>query len=261
MSNHLTCNIDERGVATVTLNRPDVHNAFNERLIAQLTDTFKALADDEVVRLAVLRGEGKSFSAGADLNMMKEMKDAGADKNREQGLRLATMFDTINAFPKPLIGVVQGAAFGGGIGLISVCDYVLAAESANFGLSEVRLGMVPATIAPYVIKKIGESNARAFFLSGATFNAHQAYHAQLIHKKVADSELDAATDSLVDEFLKAGPEAARHAKKLITDLADMFDVNARKEFTAELIAFMREGDEAQEGMEAFLSKRKPKWAA
>ena len=256
----LLVEINDQGVCFVTLSRPDLHNAFNDELISSLTQTFLSLADNDDIRFVVLKGAGKSFSAGADLNMMKAMKTAGPDANREQAIRLATMFDTLNAFPKPLIGIIHGAAIGGGIGLVASCDYVLASTNAIFALSETKLGMVPATIGPYVMAKIGESNARAFFISGKRFTAQQALTMHLVHEVVAQVELESAEHAIIAEFMQAAPHASMEAKRLIQTLQTPVDIEARKKQTADLIATIRETDEAQEGMDAFLNKRKPSWS-
>ena len=248
---------NKRGVAVVTLNRPEVHNAFNDALITELRDTFLRLADAPNVRLAVLRGAGPSFCAGADLTAMKALKQAGEAENRKQSELLASMFDALDRFPAPLIGVVQGAALGGGTGLAAVCDYVLATPDARFGLTEVRLGLVPAVISPYILAKIGLSQARAYVLSGLAFDADQAERIGLVHQIVEDPEwLEAAVDDLVADFLKAAPDAARQGKQLLRDLPEVADVT---DHTTRMIARIRTGEEGQEGMDAFLNKRKPRW--
>ena len=259
---HLQLRHHDDGLTVVTLNRPDLHNAFNDEMIAELTDVFAGMGGDDKVRVIVLSAAGKSFCAGADLNVMRAMKEAGLDENKAQAERLATMFDTINTCPKPVIGRVHGAALGGGIGLVAVCDYVIATANAQFGLTEARLGIVPGVISPYVIAKIGESYARAYFLSGMRFNAGQARYIHLVHEVVGDeAELDNRVSAIVDEYLQAGPQAAARAKQLIAELPKQHDLAARKAFTSQMIAEARASDEGQEGMDAFLAKRKPKWAS
>lgn len=254
---HIICEIDGRGVVHVTLNRPDVHNALSDAMMVELTDVFTRLSDNAAARLVVLSGSGKSFSAGADLAMMKAMKQASLLENKHQAERLAAMFDAINRCAVPVLGVVHGAALGGGIGLVAICDFVLATDGTQFGLTETRLGIVPAVISPYVIAKMGESGARAYFLSGARFDAATALRIGLVHEMVEDaSTLAVRKEALIGEFLKAAPGAARMAKELIFALPDVKDVTAH---TCELIAHARTLDEGQEGMDAFLNKRTPYW--
>lgn len=258
----LTLEIDPRGVAHVMLNRPEVHNAFNEALIGELTQVFHALDADKAVRLAVLAGNGKSFCSGGDLNWMKAMKNFTAEENITDSQHLARMFSTIHDFSKPLIGVVHGYAFGGGSGLASVCDYVVAAESATFGFTETRLGLIPATIAPFVMEKIGVSAALAHFISGGTFSAQTAKDIGLIHKIVPEAELKSTADAIVTEFLKAGPVASRKAKALVREVQRLSKHDSKQDmtgYTANAIAQIRVSSEAQEGMSALLEKRKPLW--
>ena len=258
----LTLEIDARGVAYVTLNRPEVHNAFDARLIGELTRVFEQLENDPLVRLAVLAGNGKSFCAGGDLNWMRAMKDYSQQENVADSMHLARMYGRIRQFRSPLIGVVQGFALGGGSGLASVCDYVIAAEDAKFGFTETRLGLIPATISPFVIEKIGGANARAHFISGAQFSAHVAKEIGLVHKLVAPSILPAAREEIISEFLKAGPEASRKAKALIDEVVRLSKSPhplELTEYTAHAISNIRVSDEGQEGMNALLEGRKPDW--
>ena len=253
------CEIEKNGVANVILNRPKVHNAFNEVMIAELTSTFERLAEDKHVRLAVMRGEGPSFCAGADLEWMRKMKNYSMDENVEDSRKMAVMYHNLNEFPKPLIGQVHGAAIGGGLGLVAACDYVVAALDTRFALSEVRLGLVPAVVSPFVIAKIGETEARARFLSGEPFNAEAARRMGLIHEEVVDyAILTMKMQSVINSFLKAGPEAAMEAKRLIANLMG-HKREAVMDYTCRLIARMRVTDEAQEGMDALLNKRQPNW--
>ncbi|MBM3617808.1 MAG: hypothetical protein FJX23_04610 [Alphaproteobacteria bacterium] len=254
---HVSFNISAKGVANVVLNRADVHNAFDETLIAELTQAFQTLGADEKVRVVVLSGEGKTFSAGADINWMKKMQTATKEENLEDARKLAALFKTINDCPKPVIGVVQGAAIGGGVGLVSCCDHVIAASGTNFAFSEVRLGLVPATIAPYVARKIGETHARSLFLSGDVFTAERAMHIGLVHEIVPATSLNVRMGEVIEAHLKCGPQAVKYAKKLIADLhrSDII------EYTAQLIAFVRSSPEGQEGMTAHMNKKLPNWAA
>lgn len=248
-------------IATVTLRRPEVHNAFNDALIAELTEAFRRLGEDGAVRVVVLAGEGKSFCAGADLNWMGAMRGYSMAENEADSRKLALLFHTINTCPKPVIGKVQGAAMGGGVGLVAVCDYVLAAEGAKFGLTEVQLGLVPAVISPFVVAKMGESNARAWFLSGNRFDGAAAMRMGLVHELVADeAALDARLPALAQGFLRAAPVAAREAKRLIADVQALAgDAEAQIAHTSQLIARLRVGEEGQEGMGALLNKTKPWW--
>jgi methylglutaconyl-CoA hydratase len=263
----LTLESDRRGVASVTLNRPEVHNAFDDRLIGELTQVFAQLDADKAVRIAVLSGSGKSFCAGGDIHWMKKMKGFSQQENIADGARLAAMFARIRHFSKPLIGVVHGFALGGGSGLASVCDYVIAAEDAKFGFTESKLGLVPATIAPFVMEKIGISAARAYFLSGAIFSAATARDMGLVHKLASREMLAVERDEAINEFLKAGPEASRRAKALIGEVARLYAASgsvtdkALTDYTVSTIATVRIGAEAQEGMSALLENRKPAWAS
>lgn len=251
--------IDQRGVARVTLSRPELHNAFNDELIVELTDTFLELGKNENVRLAVLTGEGKSFCAGADLNWMQRMKDYTLDENLADSHKLAELFVTINNFPRPLIGRINGAALGGGAGLVAVCDYVLAVESATLAFTEVRLGLLPAVISPFVIAKIGESHARASFLSGAKISMSRAFVMGLVHQVSTEETLDQDLEKLIGEFLLAGPGAAKEAKNLIHTVVRRPTIEDARDFTCHAIARARVSAEGQEGMSALLQKRKASW--
>jgi len=261
----LTLDIDARGVATVTLNRPEIHNAFDDKLIAEITEVFAELGKNSKVRLAVISGNGKSFCAGGDLNWMRKMKDYSREENIKDSAKLEAMFATVAGFSKPLIGKVHGNAMGGGTGLTAVCDFVVASDDAKFGFTEARLGIAPSVISPYVIEKIGISYARAYFLSGMFFAANVAKDMALVHRVVPAAELQSATDEVIAEFLKAAPAAAQRSKALIRSLVDMGrDSKARtaiRDFTIDTIADLRVSEEGQEGMDALLSKRKPKWVA
>lgn len=249
----------QNSVATVTLNRPEVHNAFNAELIATLTTTFKSLEKNKNVRVVILAGSGSSFCAGADVNWMKSMVHFSKAENIKDSMKMATMFETINLFTKPIIGKVTGPALGGGSGLVSVCDYVVSASDATFGFTEVRLGLIPAVISPYVISKIGESQARAWFLSGERFNASQALQMNLIHEIVEKNILDARVTEIAQRFLKAAPEATQVAKKLIQIVIKDQKQTKLKKKTCEEIAKRRVSKEGQEGMISLLEKRKPGW--
>ncbi len=243
---------DDRGVTTIILNRADVHNAFNRAMMVELTEIFTALGNDSSIRVIILQGSGKSFCAGADLEEMKASKDATVDENLSHAHILSRMFSTINQCPKPVVSMVRGVAFGGGTGLAAVSDVVIASDDAMFGLTEVKLGLIPAVIAPYVLAKIGESHARDLFLSGRKFDAHHALKIGLIHHIHTSAKLE----SIVADFLSAAPQAIAHAKALIAKIGA---VHEHQSFTEHLIATIRVGNEAQEGLDAFLNKRKQNW--
>lgn len=252
-------NVRQGPVARLRMNRPDVHNAFHAMLIAALTGALDALADDDSVRVVVLEGAGASFSAGADLNWMRGMAAASEAENREDSLALARLMRTLNELPKPTIARVQGAAFGGGVGLVACCDIAIGSDDAKFGLTESKLGLLPAVISPYVIEAIGARQARRWFASAEIFSAEQARRMGLLHEAVAADELDAAVDRQVALLLKAGPIASAHAKALVRQVASHADGAAHDSDNADLIARLRVSPEGQEGLTAFLDKRKPAW--
>lgn len=250
----ITVEADERGVIRVTLNRPAVHNAFNEGMIGELTDAFADLGKQDGVRVIVLAGNGASFSAGADLNWMKRAAEQDEYANREDALSMARMFDTLNTCPKPTVALVQGAALGGGVGLVACCDVVITQPETMFGLTEVRLGLIPAVISPFVIAKVGQSAARRYMLTGERFTAVEAQRIGLVHE--VSSALEAEGAKVVEALLAGGPEAIADAKDLIGDITKMDD---KGELTAHRIATRRASDEGREGVAAFLSRRKPHW--
>jgi methylglutaconyl-CoA hydratase len=256
-----TLNVEENdGVMSVTLNRPDVHNAFNDELIAEAIDLFTLLLSSRTARAVVLRSEGASFCAGADLNWMSRMVAYTRDENVRDSALLAKMYALINECPIPVIGRIQGAAIGGGVGLVAVCDVVIATRNAKFGLSEVKLGIVPAVISPYVIGKIGESHARALFLTGERFDAERALRIGLVHRVVETvGDLDRAVSDTVAQLKTSGPEAVRECKKLIAFVAQN-ELGESIPYTIDAIATRRVSDEGQQGMNAFLEKRKAPWA-
>src|SRR5437773_2906710 len=245
-------------IATITMRRPEVHNAFNQQLILDLTTAFTDLVTDRQLHAVVLTGEGSSFSAGADLNMMRESAVFTHEQNMDDALRLADLFDTINNFPCPVVARVNGTAIGGGVGLIAVCDIVIAAESARLAFSEVKLGIAPAVISPYVIRKIGETHARVLFVTGERFSATRGREIGLVHTVVPLPELDAALEKTLNELLSSGPQALRACKALALNIGSMQHETARR-YTAETIAALRVSAEGQEGLRAFLEKRKPSW--
>lgn len=244
------------GVLSVTLNRPDVHNAFNDELIAEAIDLFSK-PPSEGVRAIVLRGGGANFCAGADLNWMSRMVSYTHDENVRDSSLLAKMYALINECPLPVIGRIQGAAIGGGVGLVAVCDVAICAPDSKFGLSEVKLGILPAVISPYVIAKIGETHARALFLTGERFDADRALRIGLVHRVAGD--LDAALDETLKQIRTSGPEAVRECKKLIAYVAH-HEPHDAVPYTIEAIASRRVSPEGQSGMSAFLQKKKAPWA-
>lgn len=250
--------VSEGAVLSIWLNRPDVRNAFNPTLISELREVFGNMKAGGSTRGVVLAGMGKVFCAGADLNWMRQMADYTPEENYADARNLAAMLSAIDLCPVPVIARVQRAAYGGALGLLACCDTVIATSDCTFAFSEVRLGISPATIAPYVVAKIGASGARDLFLSGERFGAQRALGMGLVHSVVEPDELDAAVEAKLGELLQAAPSAAAETKRLIrklTSLADEETVHA----TAELIAKLRAAPEGQEGLGAFLEKRKPSW--
>ena len=244
-------------VAFVTIDRPDVHNAFNGELVDGLMNTFTQLGNDSATRVIVLGGTGKSFCAGADLQWMRGSLNATQSENQQNAMLLAEMYEAIDSCPKPVLARIQGAAIGGGCGLAAVCDVVVAGPRARFGLSEVRLGLAPAVISPYVVRKIGKSHARHLFLSGARIDAAHAFRIGLVHLIAEnDLELDELVISTTEQLLKGGPSAQAECKMLARFADEYTDAGPK---TAEVIARLRVGDEGQEGMLAFLEKRPAEW--
>lgn len=251
---------NEFKAVTISLNRPDLHNAFNDDLISELTLEFQNLASDDTVHAVVLAGEGKSFCAGADLNWMKKMISYSFEENVVDSMKLAELFETINNFPKPVIAKVTGAALGGGSGLVAVCDHVVSTNRALFGFTEARLGLVPAVISPYVIGKIGASHARSLFLSGIRFDASRALSIGLVHEVVEEDKLDEKINEILKSYLEVSLESQIESKKLIYKVLSLGD-NAQKvkEYTCQTIAKLRVSTDGQEGMNALLEKRKPQF--
>ena len=247
------------GRATLTLNRPDVHNAFGDALIARLTSELQALDSNPDVRAVVLAASGKSFSAGADLKWMQRMADYTEAENLADAQAMAKMMKTLNGLSKPTIARVQGAAFGGGVGLIACCDMAIASEAARFTISEVKLGLIPAVISPYVVAAIGERQARRYVLSAERFDALEAERIGLVHAVVAAEDLDAAVNDLVQAIGSNGPQAVAEAKKMIAYVACRPADDALIAKTASRIARIRVSEEGREGLSAFLEKRKPGW--
>ncbi|MBL7715113.1 MAG: enoyl-CoA hydratase/isomerase family protein [Bdellovibrionales bacterium] len=250
-------------VLEVKLNRPEIRNAFNEAMIEELTHVFQKEVLDESVRIVVLSGSGSHFSAGGDLNWMKKSVEMDHAGNLADTRRLSRMFASMNECPKPLIGVVHGAAIGGGVGMVSVCDIVIATEDTQFSLSEVRLGIIPACIGPFVVAKIGASHARGLFISAERFTAKRALEIGLIHEMVSDQAgLKTALDRLLGNMTQCGPKAMAAAKRLVLELSWPEKRSKHPdpiEFVSQMLAEIRVSDEGQEGLKAFLEKRKPGW--
>lgn len=253
--------VDARGVATVTLNRPELHNAFDDRLIAELTATLARLDADAGVRVVVLAGAGRSFSAGADLNWMKRMASYSAEENRRDAEAMARLMRTLDGLGKPTLAQVHGAAIAGGCGLVACCDIALAAERATFAISETRLGLIPAVISPYVVAAIGERNARRYFLTAESFDARAAEQLGLVHGVFKADQLQAGVDQLCDVLVANGPAAMRAAKDLIRLVARRPLDDGLVAETARRIAEIRVSPEGREGIASFLEKRRPDWAS
>jgi len=249
---------DDGAVTTVTLARPDAHNALNAALIEELSRCFEEISDDERVRAVVLSGERSSFCAGADIGYMRETASFSYEENLEDARRLAMMYWTIDECPKPLVARVQGAAMGGGAGLVAVADVAVADSEARFAFSEVRLGIAPATIAPFAVRKIGASHARSLFATGERFGAERAREIGLVHEVVSDDGLDAAVEEKVGELLQGGLVAQATIKALLRRLETTEPMEAPG-LTARVISELRTGEEGQEGLAAFLEKREPRW--
>ena len=248
----------EHSIARVTFCRPEIHNAFNSAVIGEMGAAFTTISENPEIRVVVLTGEGKSFCAGADLNWMRSVRTQSFDENLAEANALADLFWAIYTCRCPVIARVNGAAIGGGTGFVAVCDVAISAESAVFSFSEVKIGVVPACIGPYVIKKLGEGKARELFLTGERINARRAVDVGLVNSVVVDSDLDDAVHKQVKQFLSSGPDAIATAKRLLSEVPGMSPEQFRP-YTAEMIARLRQSDEGQEGMDAFLNKRKPRW--
>ena len=257
---HLDLRFDA-GVSTVTLNRPEVRNAFNEEVIAELTAVFLELGRRAEVRCIVLAASGTAFCAGADLNWMKRMAGYSRDENLDDASALARMLEVIYQCPKPTIAKVQGDVYAGGLGLVTACDIAIAADTAHYCVSEVRIGLIPATISPYLIRAIGARAAHRWFLTAERFGAAQATACGLVHEAVPAGDLDARVAALAHTLVQAGPEAIKACKKLLHDVAGQEMSDSLLQDTAERIADIRVTPEGREGIGAFLDKRKPNWLA
>ena len=246
-------------VATIWLNRPDIRNAFNEVMIGELIKAMNEVSAMQDVRVIVMRGRGKSFCAGADLSWMRDVATYSYEQNLKESLQLSDCFYTIYNCPKPTIAVVHGAAIGGANGLLSACDMAICDDDTVFSLSEVKIGIVPACISPYVIKRVGEFGARELMLTGRRINGKEAEHFRLVNKSLPAAELDAYLADLIALLMSSGPKAMTQCKTLIDDVSNKITLEEALEYTAKMIAEIRASEEGQEGMAAFLEKRKAKW--
>jgi methylglutaconyl-CoA hydratase len=255
----LLTKIDEKHIATLTLNRPLIHNAIDDTLILELTNALRDLESKPQVRAVLLTSSGSSFCAGADLHWMRRMASFSQDENLRDAEALAGLLRRLSVLAKPTMAVVQGPAYGGGVGLVAACDIAVAADSAVFSLSEVRLGLIPATISPYVIAAIGARAARRYFLTGERFTAAEAHRLGLVHEVVAADQLQRAAERMLGALLEGGPRAQAEAKRLVADVANKPIEPALLDDTAKRIASVRASAEGREGITAFLEKRKPNW--
>ena len=255
----ISLSVSTRGIARLVMNRPELHNAFDEALIDELTTAFDRLGSDPAVRVVILAAAGKSFSAGADLEWMRRMASATEAENLADAGRLARLMRSLHDLPKPTIAAVQGAAFGGGVGLVACCDMAVAATTAQFSLSEVRLGLIPAVISPYVIAAMGARASSRYFLSAERFDAAEAYRLGLVHQMVAADDLENTVQGLAERLLDGGPAAQAAAKSLINAVAGHPLDDALVDLTARRIAGIRATKEAKEGIAAFLEKRPAGW--
>jgi len=260
MTETISIERDARGVTTLWLDRAEKHNAMSAQMIAELHQAATALGADDAVRVVVLAARGKTFCAGGDLGWMREQFEADPEMRGREAAKLAYMLQALNTLPKPLIGRVQGNAFGGGVGLMSVCDVVIGAEGAQFALTETRLGLIPATIGPYVAARMGEARARRVFMSGRRFDAAEAMDLGLLARAVPEADLDAAVEAEVAPYLDCAPGAVARAKALLRDLGPRIDEDVIAQ-TIDALAECWAGDEAPEGIGAFFDKRAPRWRA
>ena len=251
--------VDDRGVARIVLNRPEVRNAMNAAFIRDLTGAVETVGADESVRVVVLTGQGKGFCAGADLAWMRQTADYSVEENYADSGRLGRMLKLLNGLPKPVLGLINGHAFGGGVGLVACCDIAIASTAAKFSLSEVRLGLTPATISPYVVRKIGQNHSRRYFLSAEIFNARRAEEIGLVQIVTEADALEAKGEEFIDLLLLGGPKAQAISKDLIFRVSDRTVDGDLIDWTSRLIADIRATDEGKEGASAFLEKRKPAW--
>ena len=257
--NAVLSTVDDRGVATITLNRPEIHNAYDERLIDELAGTLQGLREDRRVRVVVLRGNGKHFQAGADLNCLRRLASATPEQNFAFSLRTTEAMRRLNAFPRPTMALVQGACYGGGVGLVACCDVAIATESASFALTEVRWGVIPAPIVPQLCAAIGVRSLRRYAVSGERFTARTAERIGLIHEICPEGGLDDAAAPIVGALLQSAPDAAAESKLLVLEQAGLQISEQQVRALALQAAVKRASPEAAEGLLSFQEKRKPAW--
>lgn len=258
--NTIQLGIDTHGVATLALNRPDTNNAFNAEMIREMTDAITGCATDTAVRALILRSTGRHFSAGADLHWMRSTADMSVAENRADAAKLSELMRSLHEFPAPTIARITGASYGGALGLIACCDMAFASDDATFCLSEVRLGLVPAVISPYVVSAIGERAARRYFLTGEVIDASLADKLGLIYRAGSPDALDETIQNICKSVLKNGPVATQEAKRLLRQVAGHPINDELRDLTIDLIARLRVSPEGQEGLNSFLEKRKPDWS-
>ncbi|KKO45295.1 gamma-carboxygeranoyl-CoA hydratase [Arsukibacterium ikkense] len=251
--------IDQRGVANLVLNRPEVHNAFDDLMIAELIQVLDSLAANDQVKVLLLSANGKNFSAGADLNWMRSMAEKDYQQNLDDANELALLMHKLDKFPKPTVAMVQGAAFGGAVGLVACCDIAVASDTASFCLSEVKIGLIPAVISPYVMRALGERQSRRYFLTAERFSADTAKTLGLLHEVTTPSELTDKTNGFIDNLLQNSPAAISAAKTLLHNIYNRKISNNVVAHTTQAIAEIRVSAEGQEGLSAFLEKRRPGW--
>lgn len=257
MTDNLIIRTDKRGICTIALNRPDTHNAFDNDLIEDLSIQLTFAADDDFVRAIIITGEGSAFSSGADVNWLKSMIKQDHAANSMEALKMAQMLQKLYALPKPTIAKINGLAFGGALGIIACCDIAIAVSTSQFAFPEVKLGIIPAVVSPFIVSAIGHRTTKRLFMTGDTFGSDDALAMGLIHKVVHHSLLDEAINDELDLLLRAGPSAQMECKRLLQKLAGISD--DMSQYTAELIAQIRISSEGQEGLTAFLEKRNPDW--
>jgi len=250
---------DGRGVTTITLNRPALHNAFDDALIRKLIETFESIGRDDACRVVVLAGAGKSFSAGGDLNWMRRMAGYGYAENLADAGELARLMRTLDRLPRPTVARVHGSVFAGGLGLVACCDIAVAEQGTIFSVSEARLGLVPAVISPYLIRAIGARMARRYFLTAERFSAAEAHRIGLVHEVVPAAELDQKVEAIVAALLEGGPRSQARSKRLVAEVTDRPVEQPVIDITVRTIAEARASEEAREGLGAFFEKRKPRW--
>ncbi len=260
MNNYTTIELEiENEVGTIWLNRPQIHNAFNEVMIVELISLFNEVKTMDAIRVLILRGRGKSFCAGADLNWMRDVAKYSYEDNYKESLNLSICFHKIYTCPKPTIAMVHGAAIGGANGLLAACDFAYADNNTTFSLSEVKIGIVPACISPYVTKRVSEYGSKELMLTGKRFKGPEAERHGLINKSMEKEEMETYVKELIKLLKTSGPKAMSHCKNLLYEISNNLNLDQAIEYTAKMIADIRASDEGQEGMAAFLEKRKPNW--